>query len=58
MDQAVREKTWLIIMFHGIDTTASADSMTPARFQEVLNYLTQKKVSVMTMGQVLNAYYR
>lgn len=48
IDQAVANDQWLILVLHNVDLNNEHYSMTPQNFQEVVNYLKQKGVTVMT----------
>ena len=51
IDTAVRNKTWLILMFHQIDLSGDELSTTPASLQAMINYLSAARVAVVTMQQ-------
>jgi len=53
IDGAVASKTWLILLAHHVDYTHSAYSITPELLQQIVNYLLQRKVAVVTMSQGL-----
>lgn len=53
IDQAVAQKTWLILVFHRIDNSGQQYSTTPERLSQIVNYLKQNEVPVKTMGQGL-----
>ena len=51
IDQAVAKKEWLIFAFHRIDTSGDTYSTTPSDFNQIVDYLKQKNVQVVTMSQ-------
>lgn len=51
IDQAIAQKSWLIIAFHEVNTSGNALSITPANFNQVMDYLAQKGVPVLTIAQ-------
>lgn len=51
IDAAVSDKTWLILGFHRIDTSGDPYGTTPTIFNQIVDYLVQKKVPVVTMEQ-------
>jgi peptidoglycan/xylan/chitin deacetylase (PgdA/CDA1 family)/cell division septation protein DedD len=53
IDDAVRTKTWVILVFHTIDNSGSQFSTAPATLQTVVNYLKQNNVPVVTVSQGL-----
>ena len=54
IDQAVRDKTWLILEIHDIKENGDQYSATPETFQAIVDYLVQQKVTVVTLGQGLD----
>jgi peptidoglycan/xylan/chitin deacetylase (PgdA/CDA1 family) len=54
IDTATANKTWLILMFHQVDTAGAELSMTPTNFQQVVDYLKTQNISVVTMQQGLS----
>lgn len=55
IDDAIINKQWLILSFHYIDTGNDQYSITPANFQQVIDYLKQKGVPVITVAQGIQA---
>lgn len=53
IDQSIRDKTWLILLFHGIDDSNNQYSITPSNFEKIIIYLVRKKMSVVTVEQGL-----
>lgn len=53
IDEAKRDGTWLAIAFHEIDTNGREYSNSPAYFEEVLKYLKESQVEVVTVEQGL-----
>ncbi len=51
IDEAVANKQWLIIEFHQVDTSGDTYSTSPTVFDQIVDYLVQKKVPVVTMDQ-------
>jgi len=55
IDTATASKTWLILLFHQIDSNgANAYGTTPEMLQDVVDYLTANGVSVITASQGLH----
>lgn len=55
VDQAIAEGTWLIIMFHSINTSPTGAEYDPTDFQTVIDYLHTTGVPVKTVDQVIRA---
>lgn len=53
INNAVKTRTWLILVFHQIDNTGWKFSTTPAKLQQVVNYLKQNNIPVVTVSQGL-----
>lgn len=53
IDQAIHDKTWLVLQLHQIDTSRSMYSCTPQEFEKVLQYLHNKNTHVLTVAQAL-----
>ena len=53
VDSAVENRAWLILLVHHVDTTIGDFSITPQLFQEIVTYLVNKQVRVVTMAQGL-----
>lgn len=53
IDNAVNTKTWLILVFHQIDNTGWQFSTTSAKLQQVVDYLKQNNIPVVTVSQGL-----
>lgn len=53
VDSAMKNKTWLTLMFHQVDNEGLAYSTTPAVLQQIVDYLKQANASVITLGQGL-----
>jgi peptidoglycan/xylan/chitin deacetylase (PgdA/CDA1 family) len=51
IDQTLNTGTWLILMIHHVDETVSEFSVTPSFFQEVVNYVSSKRVKVVTVSE-------
>lgn len=52
IDQAVRDKTWLILLFHDVVPSGGTSfAVTPEFLAEVVNYLEQKNVTPITVSQ-------
>lgn len=51
VDSAAANHTWLIMEFHGIENTGDQYSMTPALFNQVVDYVQQKGIPVVTISQ-------
>ncbi len=50
IDVAILNKQWLIFTFHQIDESGSKYSTRPALLQQMVDYMTQKKVSVIPVS--------
>jgi peptidoglycan/xylan/chitin deacetylase (PgdA/CDA1 family) len=55
IDQAMADKTWVILLFHQVDDTGAEYAVTPELFQQVVNYLQSINVKPVTISEVLNA---
>lgn len=53
IDTARQSKTWLILVFHQVDNNGGLYSIPPARLQEVVNYLKDTHIKVVTASQGL-----
>lgn len=51
VDNAAANHVWLIMSFHGIETTGDQYSMTPTVFNQVVDYVKQKGIPVVTISQ-------
>ncbi len=53
INTAVASKTWLILVFHQIDNSGLQYSTTPDRLQQIVDYLKNNSVGVVTVSQGL-----
>lgn len=53
IDEAIKTKSWLVILYHQINTSGSEYSTTPAQFEQNLQALQASGVSVQTVSQAL-----
>lgn len=51
IDTAIANKEWLILRFHRIDTSGVQYSTTPNTFNQIIDYLVQSNVPVVTMTE-------
>lgn len=51
IDRAQNEKLWLILFFHRVDTSGNFYSVTPTTFTQIVDYIDQKNIPVLTMEQ-------
>jgi hypothetical protein len=51
IDNALASHTWLILTFHQIDTSGTQYSTTPADFNQIVDYLSQNRVPMVTVDQ-------
>jgi peptidoglycan/xylan/chitin deacetylase (PgdA/CDA1 family) len=51
IDTAYDNKTWLTMMFHQIDNSGLSLAMTPALFQQIVDYVASKGIPVVTLEQ-------
>jgi hypothetical protein len=51
------EKSWLIILYHYIDSVPGSIGITPAKFIEQIGYLDSEGVTVKTIKEVLDSDY-
>ncbi len=51
--QAIKDKTWLVIVYHGVDNGGDAYSVTPTNFATEMSALQSTGVSVQTISQAL-----
>ncbi|MEP7167098.1 MAG: polysaccharide deacetylase family protein, partial [Candidatus Woesebacteria bacterium] len=56
IDEAVADKTWLILTFHQIDHAGDQYGTTPEILTQIVQYLKTKNVTVKTMGEVTASY--
>ncbi len=54
IDQAMADKTWLILLFHQVDDTGSEYAVTPQLFQQIVDYLKTQHITPVTMSQALS----
>jgi peptidoglycan/xylan/chitin deacetylase (PgdA/CDA1 family) len=57
VDYAAQNNLWLILVFHHVDDSATTYSTTPAMFQQMINYIVQKQIPVVTMTQGLQKLF-
>ncbi|OHA16380.1 MAG: hypothetical protein A3H57_00675 [Candidatus Taylorbacteria bacterium RIFCSPLOWO2_02_FULL_43_11] len=55
IDKAMTEKKWLVLSFHSIDYSGTEYSTTPEIFNEIVDYLSAKKIPVVTISQGVSA---
>jgi hypothetical protein len=53
VDTAILNKSWVILVFHEVNTSGDQYSVTPAMLQSMVDYLKQTGVSVVTEQQGL-----
>lgn len=51
IDEAIKEKAWIIIELHQVDNSGDTYATTPATFSAIVDYLHSKGVSVVTMQE-------
>ncbi len=52
IDQAIADKRWLVLVFHDmVSSGGTSNAVTPAFFQGVVDYLTQKGITPVTLSQ-------
>jgi len=51
IDTALQEKTWVILLFHQVDSSGTKYSVTPELFQQTIDYLKEKNVTPITIGE-------
>ncbi|MBX4210463.1 DUF5011 domain-containing protein [Candidatus Parcubacteria bacterium] len=51
IDQAIRDKSWVILVFHHVDNSGDQFSVTPALFKQVVDYTKQTHIKVITNSQ-------
>lgn len=56
IDEAHAAHTWLIIVFHRVDDSKTQYSITPAVFEEIVDYLLSSSVRVLTVTQALEIF--
>ncbi len=57
IDSAMANNKWLILVFHQIDNSGVQFSASPAVLQDTVNYLKQKKTTVVTMDQAVKKIF-
>ncbi len=50
IDTALLERTWVILLFHQVDSSGTQYSVTPELFQQTIDYLKEKNVSPITIA--------
>jgi peptidoglycan/xylan/chitin deacetylase (PgdA/CDA1 family) len=53
IDEAVREKKWVILVFHKIDNSDDSISVNPKMFQVIVDYLSENQIPVVTNEQAI-----
>jgi peptidoglycan/xylan/chitin deacetylase (PgdA/CDA1 family) len=53
--QATSSKTWLILEIHEVSDNGNQFSISPALFSQLINYLVEQKVKVVTLSQGLSS---
>lgn len=51
IDDASTNKKWLILAFHEVNTSGNLYSITPDNFDQILNYVSSKKIPTVTVQQ-------
>jgi len=51
IQDAVQSHKWLVMTFHRIDDSGDQYSITPANFQEVVNYVSSHNIPVITVSE-------
>jgi len=51
IDQAVQNKTWIVLVLHGVDTLGGQYSTTPAMLTSIADYITSKNVKTVTNAE-------
>lgn len=54
IDKAEAEKTWLVLLFHQVDSSGRTFAVTPDFLSDTVNYLQQKNMTPITMNQGLS----
>jgi hypothetical protein len=54
LTQAQQTKTWLVLVFHDVDTSNSQYSITPQNFTAVLTSISNDQLPVVTVAQALS----
>jgi peptidoglycan/xylan/chitin deacetylase (PgdA/CDA1 family) len=55
IDQAIADKTWLILEVHDVDESGSQYSITPEMLDQIIAYVQSSGISVVTNSQGLTA---
>lgn len=53
LDQATRQKSWLVLTFHQVDTSNSPYAITPQNFEAVLASIRTRSLPLLTLEQAL-----
>ncbi len=51
IDTARADKTWVVLLFHEIDNSGHQYSVTPALFQQIVDYLSQQNITPITVKE-------
>ncbi len=54
IDTAIRNKTWVILLFHEINNSGDTYAVTPQLFAQILDYLNQKGIKPISIQQGVN----
>ena len=54
IDQALIDKSWLILLFHQVNHEGDRYSTTPETLSAITNYLNQKQAKVVTVSEGTN----
>lgn len=54
VNQAITDKSWLVILYHQIDNSSSEFSTTPANLENNLSYIKNSGITAVTVNQALN----
>ena len=55
VDAAAANRGWLIMTFHGIDTSGQLYNCTPAAFQDIVDYVRSRGLPVVTVTQGMDS---
>jgi peptidoglycan/xylan/chitin deacetylase (PgdA/CDA1 family) len=53
IDQAINEKTWLILALHKVDNSGTTYSTTPETLDRILSYISNSPIEVRKVGDVI-----
>lgn len=57
IDDSAQNETWLVLVFHRVDTNGTQYAITPALFKQIVDYLKQKSSKVVTTAEAIDLLF-